>query len=58
LGREGGAGPAGKKKWGRGKEWACWAEKERGREIEKFCIFLKKNKHIQIKFEFRNSNSK
>ena len=43
-----------RKKMGRGKEWACWAETERGKM--KAFLFLKGFKHIQFKFEFKNSN--
>ena len=40
LGRE--------KKWGRGKEWACWAEN---------VFFSKPNKQIQFKFKLKDLNS-
>ena len=29
-----------------------WAEREK-EEGERFCIFLRRNKHIQLKFEFK-----
>ena len=56
-GEEGDFGPwERKEKEGRrGKRWAGWAERERGKR--KAFLFLKGFKHIQFKFEFKNSNS-
>ena len=49
-----GFGPGKRKREGKGDlgRFLGWAEREK-EEGEMFCIFLRRNKHIQLKFKFK-----
>ena len=49
-----GFGPGKRKREGKGDlgRFLGWAEREK-EEGERFCIFLRRNKHIKLKFEFK-----